>query len=92
MDDERIRATDDDSPIWRSKAGDIKLSDMDDKYLQNILNYSQEREYYFCNRMLIFTDKIDQILKESKRRGLNLKLKENNDYFINNQKRLNKLK
>lgn len=85
MDDERIRATDDESPVWRSKTGDIKLSEMDNKYLQNILNFSQEREMYFFNRMMIFTDKINEIQEEAEKRGIQLTLKTDKEFYVNQQ-------
>lgn len=86
--EERIKATD--APIWRSKSGDIKLEDMDEKYLQNALNFAQEREFYFFNRAAVFGNKIDEILAEGKKRGIEFKLKENNPFYRNKSKHLNK--
>lgn len=82
---ERLKATD--APIWRSKEGEIKIEDMNRKYLQNALNYAQEREYYFSNRSLVFSQKIDELLEEAERRKIVLKLKDNNQFFINTRKK-----
>lgn len=83
---ERLQASDE-SPVWRSKSGDIKIEDMDNNYLQTALNYAQERELYFFNRAAIFGNKIDEILEEAEKRGVTLRLKESNEFFKNNRKK-----
>lgn len=51
--EERIKATD--APIWRSKSGDIKLEDMDEKYLQNALNFAISALVFFNTIPLFFS-------------------------------------
>jgi len=82
---DRLEASDE-SPEWRTKSGNIKLSDMSESYLQAALKHAQNREFYFFNRMQIFTQKIEEIQKEAENRGIELKLKDGNQFFKNNKK------
>jgi hypothetical protein len=88
---ERLKATDN-SPTWRSKTGEIKLEDMTPEYLQNALNFAQEREFFFFNRAQIFTQKIDEIMEEANKRGVVLKLREGNAFHRNQTKKYKKEK
>lgn len=85
---ERLKATD--SPVWRSKKGDIKIEDMDKNYLQNILNFALDREFFFFTRAGIFTQKIDEILEVAEKKGIVLEIKESNEFFKNKKKHLTK--
>ena len=77
---ERLKATDN-SPTWRTKNGDIKISEMDNNYLQNALNHAQEKEFFYFNRARVFTNKINEILNEADKRGITLNVKTDNVFL-----------
>jgi hypothetical protein len=77
------------APVWRTKNGDVKMSDMSDKYLQNSY-YSAQRshkKYHDQNTLgmcRFFENIMNQLQSEAKNRNVQLRcLSEINAEFIN---------
>lgn len=74
-------------PKWRSKNGDIPMSEMDKEYLQTAKKFSQERIIYFTNMINTFDKKVEELEEEAERRGIRLldldELKPMGTYFAN---------
>lgn len=52
------------TPVWRSKDGDIVITDrtaMNDDYLQHALNYSEHRFMHFQNEVNKLSKKIEEL-------------------------------
>ncbi len=73
------------NPTWRSKRGDIPMSEMDDDHLQSAKLYAQTQELHYFNKMNTFVRLQEQIETEAKNRNLSLKdldeVKKTGDYF-----------
>jgi len=61
------------NPTWRTKRGDVPMSEMTPEYLQQAKSYAQQRELHFLNKGMIFVDLVDQLDAEAERRGIILK-------------------
>lgn len=61
------------NPTWRTKRGDIPMSEMNAEYLQQAKSYAQQRELHFHNKQMIFVDLVEQLDAEAEKRGIVLK-------------------
>jgi hypothetical protein len=60
------------SPIWRSKDGEVKMSEMTNAHLQKAFTFSQRSLWKLHLEMGKFSDLVENLEAEAKSRGLNL--------------------
>jgi hypothetical protein len=61
------------NPTWKTKRGDVPMSEMSAEYLQTAKSYAQQRELHFFNKAHIFVNLVDQLDAEAEARGIKLK-------------------
>jgi hypothetical protein len=73
------------NPTWRSKKGEILISEMDNEYLQSAKLYAQTQILHYFNKMNIFVKLQEQLEEEANNRNILLKdldeVKKTGDYF-----------
>lgn len=88
-----------DKPVWRTKDGDIEMSEMSEDHLQAAYE-SAERRFMKCENVatkmadnaMLFSEKLKQLEQEAHSRGIRLKslTEKNTEKFgiLRNRKRL----